>query len=36
MIVICVECDRHFDLADGDEAMEWAYGHDCEEVGVPA
>jgi hypothetical protein len=26
----CVECGRVFDLADADDAAEWAYGHDCE------
>jgi hypothetical protein len=27
----CRECGRVFDLADEDDAAEWAYGHDCEE-----
>jgi hypothetical protein len=27
----CPECRRVFDLADEDDAEEWAYGHDCEE-----
>lgn len=26
----CPECGRLFDLADEDDAAEWAYGHDCE------
>lgn len=26
----CPECGRVFDLADEDDAAEWAYGHDCE------
>jgi hypothetical protein len=30
--VRCVECGRVFDLLDEDEAGEWLYGHDCEEV----
>lgn len=29
MKVTCVECGRVFDLST-DEAIEWAYGHDCE------
>lgn len=31
----CPECGRVFDLTDPDDAGEWAYGHDCEEVAVP-
>lgn len=27
--VRCPECDREFDLADEDDADEWANGHDC-------
>jgi hypothetical protein len=30
--VQCPECGRVFDLLDEDEAGEWLYGHDCEEV----
>lgn len=30
--VKCPECGRVFDLTDEDDADEWAYGHDCEEV----
>lgn len=30
--VICAECERVFDLLDEDDANEWFYGHDCEEV----
>lgn len=26
----CVECDRVFNLLNGNDANEWAYGHDCE------
>ena len=26
----CPECGRVFDLFDGDDANEWAHGHDCE------
>ena len=26
----CQECGREFDMADETDAMEWAYGHDCE------
>lgn len=26
----CVECDRVFDLLNDDDALEYAYGHDCE------
>jgi len=29
----CPECGRIFDLLDETDAEEWAYGHDCEEVG---
>lgn len=28
----CAECGRVFDLADEDDAAEWSYGHDCEDV----
>ena len=28
----CLECGRLFDLANEDDASEWLYGHDCEEV----
>jgi len=28
----CPECFRIFDLLDEDDANEWHYGHDCEEV----
>ena len=28
----CRECDRVFDLLDEEEAGEWYYGHDCEDV----
>ncbi len=28
--VTCVECERVFDLLDEEDAIEWAYGHDCE------
>lgn len=28
--MVCVECDRRFDLMDEDDASEWFYGHDCE------
>ena len=28
--VVCVECERVFDLTDEADAEEWAYGHDCE------
>jgi hypothetical protein len=27
----CAECDRVFDLTDADQAMEFYYGHECEE-----
>jgi hypothetical protein len=30
--VKCRECDRVFDLLDEEEAGEWYYGHDCEDV----
>jgi hypothetical protein len=30
MMVKCPECGRIFDLNDGTDAGEWAYGHDCE------
>ena len=26
----CTECGRVFDLLDGVDSEEWAYGHDCE------
>lgn len=29
-IQVCWECGRHFDLADEQDAAEFAYGHDCE------
>jgi hypothetical protein len=29
----CIECNRAFNLADEDDAAEWAYGHDCEDFG---
>lgn len=29
----CGECGRVFDLTDATDADEWAYGHDCEDVG---
>lgn len=28
----CVECRRVFDLYNENDAAEWYYGHDCEEV----
>ena len=28
----CPECKRRFDLTDEDDAIEYAYGHDCEEA----
>lgn len=28
--VTCPECGRTFDLTDHDDAVEWAFGHDCE------
>lgn len=28
--VSCRECDRKFDLCDGQQADEWTFGHDCE------
>lgn len=28
----CGECGRQFNLLNTDEANEWFYGHDCEEV----
>ena len=28
----CVECSRVFDLLDTNDANEWAYGHDCEDI----
>jgi hypothetical protein len=28
----CIECERVFDLLDDNDASEWAYGHDCEDV----
>ena len=28
--VVCVECDRVFDMFDETDAEEWFYGHDCE------
>jgi len=31
LIATCEECGRVFDLLDGDDAAEYAYGHDCEE-----
>lgn len=27
---VCVECNRHFDLVNPDDAQDWYYGHDCE------
>jgi len=30
----CVECNRVFDLLNDLDAEEWAYGHDCESLGV--
>lgn len=27
--VCCAECGTVFDLADADQAEEWAYGHEC-------
>lgn len=29
----CPECDRVFDLLDEEEASEFAYGHDCQDLG---
>lgn len=31
----CAECGRVFDMADAQDAEEWAYGHDCEAVYQP-
>jgi len=28
----CIECSRVFDLLDTNDANEWAYGHDCEDI----
>ena len=28
--VVCVECDRVFDMFIETDAEEWFYGHDCE------
>ncbi len=28
--VVCVECEREFNLVKEDEAQEWYNGHDCE------
>jgi hypothetical protein len=28
----CSECGRQFFLGDEEDAAEWAYGHDCENV----
>lgn len=28
----CPECGRTFDLFDDEQASEWLFGHDCEEV----
>lgn len=28
----CIECSRVFDLLDEEDANEWHYGHDCEEI----
>ena len=28
----CYECGRVFDLLSENDAQEWYYGHDCEEV----
>ena len=30
--VVCVECDRVFDMFDETDAEEWFYGHDCEDA----
>lgn len=30
--VTCPECNRVFDLLDEEEASEFYYGHDCEEM----
>lgn len=30
--VRCPECDRVFDLLDGDDVDELFYGHDCEDA----
>lgn len=32
MLATCPECGRVFDLTDEDDATEWSFGHDCEEV----
>lgn len=32
VIRTCPECGRTFDLLDEEQASEWYYGHDCEEV----
>lgn len=32
MIAKCDECGRVFDLTSEDQASEYYYGHDCEEV----
>jgi hypothetical protein len=28
----CADCGRVFDLLDGEDADEFAHGHDCEEI----
>lgn len=28
----CMECGRVFDLTNDDDASEWVYGHDCEDM----
>lgn len=33
--ITCEDCGRVFDMADAQDAEEWAYGHDCEEVYQP-
>lgn len=33
---VCLECGRIFDLLDETDAEEWAYGHDCEDLGADA
>lgn len=32
MVAKCEECGRKFDLTIEDQASEYYYGHDCEEV----
>lgn len=30
-MIQCIECNRLFDLSDQTDALEWYFGHDCEQ-----